>query len=48
MKIDWFREYNSLCLAANDREFQAKHLSRVRAAKEEPISMREAGFDLDE
>lgn len=48
MRIDWFREYNGLCLAANDRVFQARHLSKIYTADHEPISMREAGFELDE
>lgn len=48
MRIDWFRDYNGLCLAANDREFQARHLSKIYTAGHEPITMREAGFDVDE
>jgi len=48
LKIPWFARYNGLCLAANDREFQRLHLSRVWAAAKEPITMREAGFDVDE
>ncbi len=48
MRLSWFREYNGRCLAAADREFIDKHLSRVFAADHEPITLREAGFDLDE
>ena len=46
--IDWFKDYKTLCLAANNREFQEKHLSRIFVADKEPISMKEAGFDVEE
>ena len=46
MRVDWFREYNSLCLAANDPDFREKHMSRVFAADQEPIPFDDAGFDM--
>lgn len=48
LKIDWFSKYNSLCLAANNREFREKHMTKIFAANKEPISMKEAGFDVEE
>lgn len=48
LKIPWFGNYNPLCLAANDRQFQKDHLSRIFEAKHEPISIKEAGFDIDD
>lgn len=48
MKVDWFRQYNGRCLAATDREFIDTHLTKVFDADHEPITLREAGLDLDE
>lgn len=47
MKIDWFREYNGRCLAATDHEFRERHMSRIFESETEPISLRDAGFDVD-
>ncbi|MHC4446683.1 MAG: radical SAM/SPASM domain-containing protein [Planctomycetota bacterium] len=44
LKVDWFRDYNHSCLAANDREFQRRHLSKIYEADHEPITMAEAGL----
>ncbi len=48
LRIDWFNRYNPLCLAANDREFQRSHLSRIRAASAEPVSLEDAGLNARE
>jgi MoaA/NifB/PqqE/SkfB family radical SAM enzyme len=44
--IDWFREYNALCLACNDRDFQALHLRKMIAAGKDPVPLDEAGFTV--
>jgi len=46
LKVDWFREYNALCLACNDRDFQALHLTKMFAAKKDPVPLEEAGFSV--
>jgi len=48
LQIVWFKEYKTLCLAANNREFREKHMSKIFAADQEPISMKAAGFDVEE
>lgn len=44
MKITWFRRYNPLCLAANDKEFRSQHMSKIFVSNKGPISLDEAGF----
>jgi MoaA/NifB/PqqE/SkfB family radical SAM enzyme len=44
LTVDWFSRYNSLCLAANDREFQTKHMTPIFSAETEPISLADAGL----
>jgi hypothetical protein len=43
---EWFREYNALCLACNDRDFQALHLTKMLAAQKDPVPLEEAGFPV--
>lgn len=44
LKVDWFREYNALCLAANDREFQVLHMKKLDVSRKEPVPLEKAGF----
>jgi len=48
LKVEWFREYNALCLACNDRDFQELHLSKMFAAKTDPVPLEEAGFPVSQ
>lgn len=47
MSIDWFRQYNGRCLAATDHEFRERHMTRIFESPTEPISLRDAGFDIE-
>jgi hypothetical protein len=46
LAVDWFREYNALCLACNDRDFQARHLRRMFEARRDPVPLEDAGFPI--
>lgn len=46
LQVDWFREYNALCLACNDRDFQELHLKKMLAAKKDPVALEEADFPI--
>lgn len=46
LKVDWFREYNAVCLACNDRDFQELHLKKMFGAQRDPVPLEEAGFSV--
>jgi MoaA/NifB/PqqE/SkfB family radical SAM enzyme len=44
LRHDWFREYNALCLAANDHDFHRAHLRKMFATPRDPVPLEAAGF----
>jgi len=48
LKVDWFRAYNALCLACNDRDFQKLHLTKMFEAQNDPVPLEDAGFPISQ
>jgi MoaA/NifB/PqqE/SkfB family radical SAM enzyme len=46
LQVEWFAEYNALCLACNDRDFQEQHLRQCFAAPKDPVPLEDAGFSV--